>query len=110
MPTWPAPSIAPPGRSPRSEGRAMIELLAIPAHGTGPTTLEAWAGALRAGSGGEVTGERESAEGAWLVLGPLRLRGFAMIAGHEVEAINFELSAIDPAPATAMIEAVAAGL
>ena len=88
----------------------MLELLAIPAHGTGPTPLDAWADALRAASGGEVSVERESAEGAWLVMSPLRLRGFAMLAGPDVEAINFELAAINTAPATALIEAVAAGL
>jgi hypothetical protein len=50
---------------------------------------------------------RESTAASWLEIGSLRLRGYAMLAGRAVEAINFELPPSDPAPATRAITAAA---
>lgn len=86
----------------------MIELLAVPAWNTPPTTLDAWADALKA-QGVGVQVERDP-PGAWLEVGSLRLRGYALSEGIKLEAINFELSDPDPAPATRLLETVAAAL
>ena len=86
----------------------MIELLAVPAWNAAATTLDAWAEALRA-QGAEVSVERDP-PGAWLVVGSLRLRGYALSEGLKVEAINFELSGPDPQPATRLVEEAAAAL
>ena len=53
---------------------------------------------------------RESTGVSWLEIGPLRLRGYAVLAGRHVEAINFELADPDPAPATRVVEAAAEAL
>ena len=47
---------------------------------------------------------------AWIVVATLRCRGYALRAGATLEGINFELTAPDPAPATAAIEAAADAL
>jgi hypothetical protein len=87
----------------------MIEFLAIPGWQTPPTTLEAWVARL-----GEVFGpvevEREGPQGSWIIVPSLRLRGFAVLAGPHVEAIDFELNDPDPAAATSLLEAAAAAL
>jgi hypothetical protein len=87
----------------------MIELLALPDWRTPPRTLDEWAARL-AEQGGPVAVRRESSSESWLEVGSLRLRGYAMLAGPHVEAINFELSAPDPAPAARAVEAAAAAL
>ncbi|MDR3634629.1 MAG: hypothetical protein P4L84_12560 [Isosphaeraceae bacterium] len=86
----------------------MIELLAVPAWNTPPSTLDAWTEALRA-QGVAVNVERDP-PGAWLEVASLRLRGYALSEGLKVEAINFELSDTDSGPATRLLEAVAASL
>jgi len=86
----------------------MIEVLAIPGWQAPPTALEAWVAALEAGAGSAVTVRRESAEGTWVELETPRLRGYALIAGPHVEAINFELDDPDPAPAARLLETAAA--
>ena len=88
----------------------MFELLAIAARETGPTTLDAWVDALRRATGQDVVVVREPPTGAWLELGASRTRGYAILMGTDVDAINFELSADDPAPIRARLESAAAAL
>jgi hypothetical protein len=88
----------------------MIELLAIPGWQTGPTLLSDWVARLEAEVGGPVAVKRDPPQGAWIEVGQLRLRGFAMLAGPHVEAINFEVSAPDPVPATRLLEATSASI
>ena len=88
----------------------MIELLAIPGWQTGPTKLDAWVAALEETCGAPVTVVRESPQGSWVAAGSIRIRGFAILAGPHVEAINFELSDPDPAPATSLLEAASAAI
>ena len=88
----------------------MIELLAIPGWQTGQTTLDAWVTRLEERSGGPVTVERDAPDGAWVVLGRLRLRGYAILAGPNVEAINFEVADPDPAQTAQFLEETAASL
>src|SRR5262245_60521769 len=88
----------------------MIELLALPAWRTPPRTLEEWTTQLGEQAGGRVAGHREPATESWLELSTRRLRGYAVLEGPHVEAINFELSDPDPAPATRAVEAAAAAL
>ncbi len=88
----------------------MTELLAIPSWKTEPTTLDTWVARLGELAGSPATLERVPPDGAWIVVGAKRVRGFAMLAGPHVEAINFELVDHDPAPATRYLEEVAASL
>ena len=88
----------------------MIELLAIPAWQAAPTTLAAWTNRLDERGGGPVTVERDPPDGAWIVLGVLRIRGYAILAGPNVEAINFELAAPDPSAAARFLEEAATSL
>ena len=69
----------------------MIELLAIPGWQTPPTTLATWVDALEARGGPTVVVERESPEGAWIHLEAMGVHGFAVLAGPQVEAVNFEI-------------------
>jgi hypothetical protein len=87
----------------------MIELLALPDWQTAPTTLDDWVAQLST-HGGPVIVTREDTNASWLEIGPLRLRGYAVLAGRIVEAINFELADPDPAPATRALEAAAQAL
>jgi hypothetical protein len=87
----------------------MIELLALPGWRTTPTTLDAWVAQLES-QAGPVVVTRESTSAVWLEIGPLRLRGYAMVAGQTVEAINFELAAPDLEPATRAVETAALAL
>jgi hypothetical protein len=87
----------------------MIELLALPGWQAPPTTLDDWIGRLT-DLAGPVSVSRESNEATWLELGALRLRGYAVLAGLRVEAINFELTGPDPGPATSVVEAAARAL
>jgi hypothetical protein len=87
----------------------MIELLALPGWQTPPTSLDDWVSRL-SDMCGPVAVTRESTGVSWLEVGSLRLRGYAVIEGRQVEAINFELAAPDPAPAALAVEAAAAAL
>ena len=87
----------------------MIEFLALPGWKTSPLPLDAWVVRLRE-LGHAPTLLREDANACWLEVGALRLRGYAVIEGDHLAAINFELSAPDPEPALRMIEAAALAL
>jgi hypothetical protein len=87
----------------------MIELLALPGWQTPPTTLDDWVTRLTEVAG-PVAVQRESHEATWLEVGALRFRGYVVLEGRRVEAINFELNDPDPAPATRIIEAAAQSL
>jgi hypothetical protein len=91
----------------------MIELLALPGWKTPPTSLVAWADALRTvRPDHEVTTTRESTSAAWLEIPALRLSGYAVLQGEQVEAVNFELAGTgdEANPARLAIEQAAAGL
>jgi hypothetical protein len=87
----------------------MLEYLALPAWKTPPTSLEAWIAQLSE-TAGPVIVSRESSTATWLEVAPLRLRGYAVIENGNASAINFELHALDPAPATRAIERAAEAL
>jgi hypothetical protein len=87
----------------------MIELLALPDWQTPPTPLDDWVAQLTAHAGPVVV-TREERGASWLEVAALRLRGYAMHAGRNIEAINFELADPDPTPATRAIAAAAAAL
>jgi hypothetical protein len=88
----------------------MIELLAIPGWQTGPTLLSDWVARLEVEVGGPVVVKQDPPQGAWIEVGQLCLRGFAMLAGPHVEAINFEVSAVDPAAAIQLLEATSVAI
>ena len=88
----------------------MTEFLAIPGWQTGPTTLDAWTTRLQERSSGPVTLKRDPPDGAWLVIDALRLRGYAILAGPNVEAINFEVDDPEPAIAARFLEETVASL
>lgn len=83
----------------------MIELMVIPDWNTPERTLEDWVSRLSE-VGGPVVVTRESVSASWIEIASLRLRGYAVIEGPRLEAINFELHASDPDPALRVIEAV----
>jgi len=88
----------------------MTELLAVPCWDVGPTPLAAWVDRLRS-QGLAVRVEPESSGVSWVEVPALRLRGYAVLAGDGgVEAINFELTDPDPAPARAVVDRAAADL
>ena len=87
----------------------MIEYLALPAWKTPPTSLDAWVVQLSE-TAGPVIVSRESPTIAWLEVAPLRLRAYVVIENGDAAAINFELNAPDPAPATRAIEQAAEAL
>jgi hypothetical protein len=87
----------------------MSELLALPGWQTPPTPLDEWVAQLEA-HGGPVVVTAESSSVSWLEIGSLRLRGYAMLSGRNVEAINFELSAADPESARRVVQTVADAL
>ena len=84
----------------------MIELLAVPGWQTPPTTLEVWSSHLQT-AGCLISVTRESTGVSWIECTRYRFRGYAVMNGNDVEAVNFELSALDPLPATRLIESVA---
>jgi hypothetical protein len=86
-----------------------VELLALPGWQTAATSLDAWVAQLTAHAGPIVV-TRESATVSWLEAARHRLRGYVMLAGQSVEAINFELSGSDPAPGTHALTAAADAL
>ncbi len=83
--------------------RRMFEILAIPGWKTAGTPLSDWV-AQFAGQGFEAVVTRESTAVSWIVVDALRLRGYAVMAGRTVEAINFELSDPDPQSARDALE------
>lgn len=86
----------------------MIELLALPAWDCPPRTLEDWSEALAAqGHPAVVTREEDE---TWLEVAPLRMRGFVVLEGTRVEAINFELQAPQADDALPVLEAAAESL
>jgi hypothetical protein len=87
----------------------MLEYLALPAWDTPETTVDAWVVQLSE-TAGPVIVSRESPSVTWLEVAPLRLRGYVMLENGHAAAINFELHALDPGPATQAIEAAAASL
>ena len=87
----------------------MLELLALPSWDGVPRPLDDWADALRA-AGHEPTVEHDGPDAAWIAVAALGLRGFAVIEGGKAAAINFELTGVDPEPATALLESAARGL
>lgn len=88
----------------------MIELLALPQWQAPPRTIDEWVAALSGQSAGPVVVTRESTTVSWLEIGSLRVRGYVVLEGQSVQAINFELAAPDPEPATRAIEAAALAL
>jgi len=82
-----------------------IELLAVPAWNTPPRSLDDWRDALVA-EGHAAVIRRDGGE-TWIELGELDLRGFVALDGEHVEAINFELHAPDPSPASQVVDAAA---
>src|SRR4051812_5147973 len=87
----------------------MTELLSLPGWQAPPRTLDDWAGQLAA-LGHPPAVVRESGSVAWLEVAALRVRGYAVIEGPHVTAINFELSDPDPGPASRLVQAAAAAL
>jgi len=87
----------------------MIELLALPGWNTPPLELDALVARLTA-QGYPPAVTREDAGACWLEVGALRLRGYAVIEGNELTAINFELTAPDPEPARRVVEEAALAL
>ncbi len=89
--------------------RGKIELLALPGWQTPPRSLDDWAAQL-AIHAGEVVASREDSDVYWLVVAELQLRGYVILAGRDVDAINFELAGTDPEAATRAITAAAEAL
>lgn len=90
----------------------MTELLALPGWKSEPTTLDEWAARLgEAANLGAPAAVRPDPPGAaWIEVDALNLRGYALLAGEKIEAINFELDGPDPAPAARAVEAAALAL
>jgi hypothetical protein len=88
----------------------MIEWLAIPAWRTPETTLEAWVDRLELQAGQAVVVERDPPEGAWIHLETIGVRGFAVLAGQHVEAINFEIDDRDTGAAARFLEEAASAI
>jgi hypothetical protein len=86
-----------------------LELLALPGWQTTPTSLDGWVERLATLAGPVVVTE-EAADACWLEAGRFRFRGYVVLAGRNVDAINFELSDPDPSEAIAAIAAAAEAL
>jgi hypothetical protein len=87
----------------------MIELLAVPAWNAPTTTLAQWLEAFET-QGLAVSVVRDSPQASWIEVNALRLRGYALMEGIKVEAVNFELTAPNPIPARQAVEAAATAL
>jgi hypothetical protein len=87
----------------------MTELLALPGWNTSPTELYAWVERIQ-GFGHDVVTTRESTGVSWIEVPSLRLRGYAVMQGRHVEAINFEITAPDATAARQVVEGAAAQL
>lgn len=86
-----------------------VEWLALPGWQAPPADINDWARALTEACG-PTTVDRESAEVHWVEVGPMRVRGYAVIEGGKVAAVNFELFDPDLEPARAALEAAADAL
>jgi hypothetical protein len=87
----------------------MFEILALPGWNTEPTPLSRWVSELQSRDV-KVVVTRESPGVSWLEVSSERLRGYVLMEGDHVEAINFELAAPDSGPARRLLEATAAAL
>ena len=87
----------------------MIEILALPGWKIEGTPLSAWADAF-AGLGFVAVVTRESAGVSWVEVTALRLRGYSVMDGRTVEAINFELPDDDSGAARAALGRAATAL
>jgi len=87
----------------------MTELLALPEWNTPPRTIADWV-AQFAKEGHRPVLDRESDEVTLLEIASLRLRGYAVIEGQQVTAINFELADSDHEPAAHLVSNAAAAL
>ena len=103
----------PSGRANRSEAKVTrpgrIELLVLPGWQSPPRSLDDWVAELTSHAGPVVV-TREDADASWLEVALLQLRGYAMLVGRNVDAINFELAGTDPEPATRAVTAAAEAL
>jgi hypothetical protein len=79
----------------------MLEYLALPAWNTPPTSVESWVTELS--ETGPVIVSRESSTVTWLEVEALRLKAYVVVESGNASAINFELHAADPVPATRAI-------
>jgi hypothetical protein len=79
----------------------MLEYLALPAWNSPPTSVDAWV--VQLSETGAVVLSRESSTVTWLEVASLRLRGYVIVESGHATAINFELHAVEPAPATRAI-------
>jgi hypothetical protein len=87
----------------------MIEILALPCWKVEDTPLSAWSDAFaRLGHESRVT--RESAGVSWIEVDALKLRGYVVMDGLTIEAINFELDETDPNAARDALSLAAAAL
>ena len=87
----------------------MQEWLAIPGPCSQPIGIDVWVARLTL-LGHEPALEKENSDGFWIECAALRLRGFTMMEGVNVDAINFELHDLDPAPALQLLEAAVLSL
>jgi hypothetical protein len=87
----------------------MTEILALPGWRVADTPLTAWVEQFQA-QGLEATATRESTDVWWVEVPALWLRGYAVMDGLRVEAINFELADPDETPARQALERAAAAL
>lgn len=87
----------------------MIELLAIPQWQAPARTLNDWSAAL-AGLGLDVRVVQDEDRDSWLEIPSLRSRGFAVLDGLTLEAIHFEVAAIEPEPAIEQLTQAASAL
>ena len=87
----------------------MTELLALPDWKATPVDVQAWAAALTEACG-PTTVSRDSPEAYWLDVAMPRVRGYAVVEGIKVAAVNFEVDDADLATITPLLERAAASL
>src|SRR3954452_8742043 len=87
----------------------MTDLLAVPCWNTPETTLPTWVESLRA-QGLAVEATDESPGVSWIESTAARLRGYVVMKGPVVEAINFEFHGPDPAEARGLVESAASAI
>ena len=85
----------------------MAEWLALPASGAAPVAIDIWVAALESVDSMPRVA-RDGPGVAWIEVASAGVKGYAVIEGSGVEAINFEISAPDPAAALALLQAAAA--
>ncbi len=87
----------------------MTEILAVPGWKVLDTPLSAWIDQFQA-QGLDAVATRESTDVWWVEIRSLRLKGYAVMDGKHVEAINFELDDPDIVPARSALEKAADAL